>query len=94
MSAEKIFWKWQAFTPWPGIFTNFKGKRLLLEKISFSREKISLSPGTVGIDENKNIFIATGNGKIFPEIVKMEGKKSQNISDFINGNSDFIGNIL
>ena len=25
---------WQAYTPWPGIYTMYEGKRLLLEKIS------------------------------------------------------------
>jgi methionyl-tRNA formyltransferase len=32
-SAIKIYHKWQAYTPWPGIFTVYTGKRLLLEKI-------------------------------------------------------------
>jgi methionyl-tRNA formyltransferase len=27
---------WQAYTPWPGIYTMYEGKRLLLEKVSLS----------------------------------------------------------
>jgi hypothetical protein len=27
---------WQAYTPWPGIFTHYEGKRLLLEGVSES----------------------------------------------------------
>lgn len=27
---------WQAYTPWPGIYTMYEGKRLLLEKVSIS----------------------------------------------------------
>jgi methionyl-tRNA formyltransferase len=30
-SAKEIYQMWQAYTPWPGIFTHYEGKRLLLE---------------------------------------------------------------
>ena len=33
-SAEEIYHRWQAYTPWPGIYTVYDGKRLLLEKVS------------------------------------------------------------
>lgn len=33
-SAENIYHRWQAYTPWPGIYTQYEGKRLLLEKVS------------------------------------------------------------
>lgn len=32
-SASEIYHKWQAYTPWPGIYTIYEGKRLLLEKV-------------------------------------------------------------
>lgn len=34
--AREIFHKYQAYSPWPGIFDIYQGKRLLFEKISFS----------------------------------------------------------
>jgi methionyl-tRNA formyltransferase len=33
-SAKVIYQMWQAYTPWPGIYTIFDGKRLLLESVS------------------------------------------------------------
>lgn len=93
-SARTIYNKWQAFTPWPGIFTFYNGKRILLEKISFSSEKTFLPIGSVGVNEANKVFINTSEGVIFPEIIKMEGKKSQNITDFINGNPDFLKSTL
>ena len=33
-SSTEIYHKWQAYTPWPGIYTIYEGKRLLLEKVS------------------------------------------------------------
>lgn len=35
MPAKEIYHKWQAYTPWPGIFTYYEGKRLLLETTSY-----------------------------------------------------------
>lgn len=34
-SAKEIYQKWQAYTPWPGIYTMYDGKRLLLEIINY-----------------------------------------------------------
>jgi methionyl-tRNA formyltransferase len=36
-SAEEIYHMWQAYTPWPGIYTMYEGKRLLLESILLLR---------------------------------------------------------
>jgi methionyl-tRNA formyltransferase len=32
-SAKDIYHIWQAYTPWPGIYTIYEGKRLLLETV-------------------------------------------------------------
>ena len=34
-TEKKIYNKWQAYTPWPGIYTQYEGKRLLLEKVGY-----------------------------------------------------------
>ena len=36
-SAETLYHMWQAYTPWPGIYTMLEGKRLLFEKVSWVR---------------------------------------------------------
>jgi methionyl-tRNA formyltransferase len=38
-SAEEIYHTWQAYTPWPGIYTMYEGKRLLLEWVSLLRHR-------------------------------------------------------
>jgi methionyl-tRNA formyltransferase len=45
-SAKEIYQMWQAYTPWPGIYTMYDGKRLLLERVSESSppEKVSSPP--------------------------------------------------
>lgn len=90
-STKEIYQMWQAYTPWPGIYTIYEGKRLLLEVIDYklwiintwaSGQVIKLEDGRVGVICGKWILI--------PEQVKLEGKKSQNIKDFVNGNQSFI----
>lgn len=34
LPAREIYHRWQAYTPWPGIYTMYEGKRLLLEGVS------------------------------------------------------------
>lgn len=34
MSAKEIYQKWQAYAPWPGIYTMYEGKRIILEQIT------------------------------------------------------------
>ena len=50
-SARELYHKWQAYTPWPGIYTMYEGKRLLLEKISLlcHREEWSDPENETGI---------------------------------------------
>ena len=36
-SAKEIYHMWQAYTPWPRIYTIYEGKRLLLENVSLLR---------------------------------------------------------
>lgn len=92
--ANKLYQEWQAYTPWPGVYTNFRGKRLLLEKITLSSIPHNELPGTVFRNKYHEIHIAANGGSISPEILKLEGKKSQNIRDFLNGNPDFISSVL
>jgi methionyl-tRNA formyltransferase len=88
-SAKEIYQKWQAYTPWPGVFTEFEGKRLLLEKVLFYSpdEKLEESEnGTVVKLDSGRIGIICGQWILTLEQVKLEWKKSQSIRDFVNGN--------
>ncbi len=89
-NAKTIYQKWQAYTPWPGIFAFYKGKRILLEKFFF--EKNSEQNFSKIFKKDGKIGLSFEDGNIFLETVKPEGKKSQNISDFLNGNPDFLEN--
>jgi methionyl-tRNA formyltransferase len=91
-SAEDIYHMWQAYTPWPGIFTMFEGKRILLEITN--QEWGITSTGTkwevVRLDDGR-IGMACGTWVLLLEQVKLEGKKSQHIHNFVNWQKWFIG---
>lgn len=70
MSAEELYHKWQAYTPWPGVFTYYEGKRLLLEKVSLFRHS---DEGRIQVLENWNTgsFVPQDYGNI-GTVIKLE----------------------
>lgn len=39
-SAKEIYHMWQAYTPWPGIYTMYEEKRLRLERVNYLSETL------------------------------------------------------
>lgn len=88
LSAKEIYQKWQAYTPWPGIYTMYEGKRLLLEKTNYEVRITKYEQKTwyvIKLDDGR-IGVVCGEWILTLEQVKLEWKKSQNIRDFVNGN--------
>lgn len=60
-SATEIYHQWQAYTPWPGIYTIYEGKRILLEIVEIlESEKINTERGIVQKTEIGKIGILCG----------------------------------
>lgn len=81
-SAEKIFNKIRAFTPWPSAYTTFKGKRVKIlkgEPVEGSGE-----PGEV-IEAGKNLIVAAGKGALKIERLRPEGRKEISGEEFVRG---------
>lgn len=100
-SAENIYNRYRAFTPWPGVFSYWKksegGLPLRLKFIALSYQKnnpaIARSYGEV-FEVGEKIGISTDCGIIFPESVQLEGKEMLPIKDFVRGYPQFIGSVL
>lgn len=56
-SAEIIYHQWQAYTPWPGIYTSHQEKRLLLEEVGYELSPSDEPIGTVIKNESGRIGI-------------------------------------
>lgn len=81
----------RAFTPWPGIYTFWNGKKLDFYNIEVINYK--LEPGKVEL-RNSRILIGTKEKSISPKMLKIEGKNKVTADDFIRGYSNFIGSNL
>jgi methionyl-tRNA formyltransferase len=97
-SAEKIFRRFLAFQPWPGIWTEIKAKngskRLkLVEIIADLQQDGGEDVGKV-VKYDQRAAVQTGKGKIVLEKVQLEGRNISEIKDFLRGNKDFIGSQL
>jgi len=104
--AQTLFNSWKWLTPWPGLYTNFKDKKLIIVECDFISPSVilGLDPGiyknnkfqiweVVKIEDK--IWIICGDHKVLLlKKVKLEWKKAQNIKDFINWYKDFVGYVF
>lgn len=86
-SATEIINMMRAFSPWPGIYTDFHGKKLKI--IKAEQEEGTITPGQFQLVGRK-LLIGTRKGVLRPLEVQIEGKRISEVSDFINGNKDHL----
>lgn len=97
--AVAIYNQYRAFFSWPGIFTYWErdnfNTRVKLNKITLAEKNISEKHHIGEVFKiEEDIAVQTGNGAIILKELQPEGKNNMKITDFINGNPDFIGTIL
>jgi methionyl-tRNA formyltransferase len=97
--AEKIYNKYRALYPWPGIYSFWENneamERIKLIKISLEKNdpQVQHQPGEV-FEIGEKIGVQTLKGVILIEEIQMEGKNPISIRDFLNGYPKFIGSFL
>ena len=89
-TASQIYNLFRAYTPWPGIYTLYEGKRLVMEEIqwwSFDWKQDDIEAWKF-LKLWKNCYGILCSDWNILEIkqVKPEGKKSMDITSFVNGN--------
>ncbi|MDD5043306.1 MAG: methionyl-tRNA formyltransferase [Patescibacteria group bacterium] len=92
-SAEEIERQWRAFTPWPGIFTFWDGKRLKLNAIRIlnTDNNPAQDIGKVFLIDDDNMGIYCGKGSLILEKLQLEGKKELTGQEFRRGYKNIIG---
>jgi methionyl-tRNA formyltransferase len=85
MSATDIFNCIRAFTPFPGTYTFFNGKRLNLLWALPSECRVEAEPGTIVSVEKDAFSVRCGEGCLKVLSVKMEGKREMACGDFLRG---------
>lgn len=85
-SAQQIYNKFRAFTPWPGIWTNYNEEVLKI----ISCQPITISEQTEPAQE---IIPCAGNTYLKLNEVQLAGKNKVTMKDFLNGHPNFISNL-
>lgn len=87
MKAEQIERRIRGFKPFPGSFTWFKGKRVVLHDAEAIEADVAvMTAGTIASVPDDGIVVRCGEGsclKIYE--LQPEGKKRQSAADFANG---------
>ncbi len=82
-SATEIVNRLRGFTPWPGAFTQFRGKGFVVHSARAVDAK--LAPGELRV-EGERLLVGAGNGTALELVeIQLEGKKRMSARDFING---------
>ncbi len=96
LSALEIWRRVRAFYPWPGCYTRYQGKLFkILAAVPLPGEE-GLPPGKViKLSEPEvPVGVGTGEGILGLKQVQLEGKKAMPASEFLQGQRQFIGQIL
>ncbi|MCL5774969.1 MAG: methionyl-tRNA formyltransferase [Patescibacteria group bacterium] len=91
-SAFQIYNQFRAYYPWPGVWTEWNGKKLkILDCQPMEAKSPALEPGTV----QKDGLASCGQNTILKlGIVQLEGKNQTSVKDFLNGYPQFTGSLL
>ncbi len=85
-SAEALSNQIRAFVPWPGSFTYWRGKRLLIWKAEPLPGRKGGKPGEVlSLSKEKGLEVATGQGFLLLKEMQPEGKARMGVGSFLAG---------
>ena len=94
LAALELERRRRAFTPWPGLFTQWQGKSLRLVEVvdieGYAKpgEVVALSAQDV------TVGIGTADGILGLKTLQLEGRQATTAGDFLNGHPDFVGSQL
>lgn len=93
-TADQLYNKLRAFTPWPGVYTFFKDQKLSLLEFSINHQLSTINQPGTPFQENNKTYIKTSNGTLELKTVQLAGKNPTDIKSFLNGHPDFLGTKL
>ena len=81
-SAQDLFYRYQAFTPWPGIYLK---SGLKLKRIALAKSSGEHTPGQILKIEKDCIEVGCSEGSLYLYSVQPVSKKEMDIASFLNG---------
>jgi methionyl-tRNA formyltransferase len=91
LTAEEIFNRMRAYTPWPNCFFKFNGKtvKILSAEVYNLSENKQEKPGEAVLLAGGNIAFCTKKGLLVLKKIQIEGKNPVSVQDFLRGNASF-----
>jgi methionyl-tRNA formyltransferase len=87
----------RAYTPWPGVFSEWQGQRLKIVRASAGKQAVmpgAYRAGQVAQFAPERIGVATGDGLLELHEVQLAGKRAVAIDEFVRGHPRFVGSSL
>lgn len=81
-TTTEAYHRWQAYTPWPGLYTDYSGTKVTFVEID-KRENTG-TPGEWNIVE-KNPALQVADGLLIIKKIHPAGKKPMSGEDFVRG---------
>ena len=94
MSAKQLQQQLRAFIPWPVSQTQHQGTRLRIWQSSVVESEHSSLPGTIIAVSDLGVDVACASGALRLEKLQRDGSKPMTYSDFRNGYSLPVGDVL
>lgn len=90
-SAHELFNQFRAYTPWPGVFTTYRGKRLKFLDLEWNDR--ALEPGRIYCEKHE-LCVGTADGALRIKQIQLEGKDPLHVDAFIRGQPEFCSSFL
>ena len=102
LTALELERRRRAFTPWPGLFTQWQGKSLRLVEVCAGERLAHFEPGmrpapgeVIALPlEDVPVSIGTAEGILGVNTLQLEGRRAVTSAEFVRGYPDFIGSRL
>jgi methionyl-tRNA formyltransferase len=82
-SAAEICNRLRGFQPWPGVYTQFRGKQLKIVAARPGENGENVAPAELRVGDT--LLVGCGGGSLELLQIQLEGKKAMSAGDFIRG---------
>jgi methionyl-tRNA formyltransferase len=95
LSALELSRMVRAYTPWPGCYTWYQGKRLKIHgAVPLPDGKNGEIGEVIALAQQPGVGVVTKKGILGLRQLQLEGKREMPATDFVRGKGDFIGCVL
>ena len=96
LPAVALWRRVRAFQPWPGCYTDWRGKQLkIIEAVPLNAEKNHRVGQVLALNQEGAAFgVNTGDGILGVLQVQLEGKRAMSAAEFLRGQPQLLGAVL